>query len=67
MRGLLMRWSKDADTAKDIKHGYRLSLQWFIVFIFLKKGKNKEENKDTIYHVLHKDFVADFRKGGQWC
>jgi hypothetical protein len=37
------------------------------VFIFLKKGKNKEENKDTIYHVLHKDFVADFRKGGQWC
>jgi hypothetical protein len=32
---------KDADTAKDTKHGYRLSLQQSIMFIFLKTGKNK--------------------------
>jgi hypothetical protein len=28
------------------------------VFIFLKKGKNKEENKDAMYRVLHKDLVV---------
>jgi hypothetical protein len=28
------------------------------VFIFLKKGKNKEENKDAMYCVLHKDLVV---------
>jgi hypothetical protein len=62
MRVLLMRQVKDADTAKDTKHGYRLSLQQSIMFIFLKKGKNKEENKDAMYRVLHKDLVADLRK-----
>jgi hypothetical protein len=28
------------------------------VFIFLKKGKNKEESKDAMYCVLHKDLVV---------
>jgi hypothetical protein len=55
---LLLDEVKDADTAKDTKHGYRLSLQQFIMFIFLKKGKNKEENKDAMYRVLHKDLVV---------
>jgi hypothetical protein len=58
MRGLWLDEVKDADTAKDMKHGYRLSLQQFIVFIFLKKGKNKEESKDAMYCVLHKDLVV---------
>jgi hypothetical protein len=55
---LLLDEVKDANTAKDTKHGYRLSLQQFIMFIFLKKGKNKEENKDAMYRVLHKDLVV---------
>jgi hypothetical protein len=33
-----------------------------MIHFFLKKGKNKEENKDAMYHVVHKDLVADLRK-----
>lgn len=47
---------KNADTHKDTKHGYRLSLQRLIVFLYTKRSKNK------MYRVLHKDLVADLRK-----
>jgi hypothetical protein len=47
---------KNADTHKDTKHGYRLSLQHFIVFLYNKRIKKEH------YKVLHKDLVADLRK-----
>lgn len=54
---------KNADTHKDTKHGYRLSLQHFIVFLYNKRTKKEH------YKVLHKDLFADLRKvkGGKQC
>jgi hypothetical protein len=37
----LVNGVKNADTHKDMKHGYRLSLQHFIVFLY-----NKQEDQE---------------------
>jgi hypothetical protein len=52
----LMDTVKNADTANETKHGYRLSLQRFIVFIYSKEGKKK---KGDMFKVLHKDLLTD--------
>jgi hypothetical protein len=33
-----------------------------MVFIYTKRGKCKDDSKDAMYDVLHKDLMADLKK-----
>jgi hypothetical protein len=55
----LMDDVKNADRAVITRHGYRLSLQRFIVFLHSMQGKKKNGQK---FKVLHEALLADLNK-----